>query len=102
MLVFGIVIISSCFVVLLVAGFFYPFTIRSSVKNKQHFHSRQLASYLVYGSEGIVREKWGSVDIRNLSTHHGASGRDTVSNFRGRDVCGLECNNINNFIMLTH
>ncbi len=42
--------------------YFDPFTIGSSVKNKHHLHSRHLPSYLVYGSEGIVRARRGVSD----------------------------------------
>ncbi len=52
--------------------------IGSPVKNKQHLHSRHLASYLVYGSEAVVRAKQGERDIRNKSAHRRASGRDNL------------------------
>jgi hypothetical protein len=39
---------------LLIVGILIP-VLGSRVKNKQRLHSRQLASYLVYGSEGVVR-----------------------------------------------
>jgi hypothetical protein len=48
---------------------------RSPVKNKRYLHSRHLASYLVYGSEAVVR---GDRDIRNQSAHRWASGRDCL------------------------
>ncbi len=57
--------------------YFDPFTIGSSVKDKHHLHLRHLASYLVYGSEGVVRAKRGDWDIRTQYTNRGASGRDT-------------------------
>jgi hypothetical protein len=43
----------------------------SKAKNKQHIHSRHLASYLVYESGGVVRVQQGYWDIIG-----GASGRD--------------------------
>ncbi len=35
--------------------YFNPFTIGFPVKNKQQSHSKHLAFYLVYGTEGIIR-----------------------------------------------
>jgi hypothetical protein len=62
---------------LLVCRYFDPFTIGSPGKyNKQHLHSRHLASYLIYGFAGLVRKQQGDMAIRNRSTHRGASGRD--------------------------
>jgi hypothetical protein len=37
--------------------YFDPFTKGSSVKNKPHRHSRHLASFLFYGSEGVLQTK---------------------------------------------
>ncbi len=58
-----IVIISIWFMFLirnlLDCRYFDPFTIQSPDKNKQNFHYRHIASYLVYGSEGIVRALQG-------------------------------------------
>jgi hypothetical protein len=41
---------------------------RSQIKNRYYLHSRHLTSYLVYGSEGVVRVYQGDRDIRNKST----------------------------------
>jgi hypothetical protein len=44
------------------------YTIGFQVKNKQHINSRHLASYLAYGTEGVVRVK--SKEIRISETNH--------------------------------
>jgi hypothetical protein len=51
---------------MMLCWYFDPFTKGSSVKNKQQQqHSRHLASYLFYGSEGVLQAKQGDRDIRN-------------------------------------
>ncbi len=47
-----------------------------SVKNIHQLHSRHLASYSDTGGVVQVQVKEGDRDIRNQSTHRGASGRD--------------------------
>ncbi len=74
-------IINSCFMVfyqsiLLVAGILIPL-FGTQVKNKNHLYSRHLASYLVYGSEGVVQAQQEDWDFQNQLLKHEASSQDT-------------------------
>jgi hypothetical protein len=62
--------------------------LKSRINNT--YNLRHLASFLVYGTEGLVRRQEGDRDFRNQSSLRGASGRDRE---RGDTLGGLKQNN---------
>ncbi len=56
-------------------------TTMTGMAKSQMLHSRHLASYLVYGSEGVVQAWRRDGDILNQSTHREASGRDRNTHY---------------------
>jgi hypothetical protein len=66
---------------------FWSFYIGSQLRIKHHLNSRHLASYLVYGTEGVVKVQY-TIAGRNQSTHQRFVGETPIT-YRGENMAYL-------------